>query len=1009
MDDKRKIKFEELFERGIKKEKNISDSFFFDVYAQAYDLVDEIILKNERIEATLECNSDCFLMPQSVTDINNVIAFTGRRGTGKTSAMLSFSDFLMNNQSMGRYDFKNKYFLTLPYIDSATMNTGEDFFDIIISKMLKIIYNISDSCNCYRNYDDNNIEKIEELKSDIANVYSYYSSLKYEKIRESIPSYSVMEKVMQKHDVRSKVIDVIKKFNNVVGTVHKGRPYDYMVICLDDIDMVRKGHVEIMQLIYQYFMIPGVIVMVTFNTEYLTAIIEKEFYSNIEFANGTNNKSQRNLDISQNQTYDFLRKIIPSDMRITMPSWKKSELRSLFPVNIELSENFGNFNRLTEEFKNAINDLYKKKQSKSKYLTPKEVIMLFLADRTHCYLDSKGYKLHFIEPDSLRNLYDIFYLLYEMKPVEEKNDHVSLEYNRKILLNYLHFRMIPGYNLSYRVSQHIEKLESVTMERRGRRIWENYYQRLFEKENDIKELYGGEFIKGERKRHFVENYNFGEVFRCLYFGSRLELFDKNYVKAVLASYAFAMPQFVESQKQNRIKHHDRLTSDNKSDNQNILENSDILYRFDELRYVFGYSMIGEWQSNLFNDRNVIIAINKNIFERGDRKENIKHFIYLLLLSNHSGSKYIKYEKFDNGSNSQYRIYTTLDPTAFIMGTIRVHRITKFRFSHDSIHGIDLKDLIAEILNKNEKDEREDISKDVSDIIKEIYGEKYFSLEDIENGQDANEFIWFLLKNIDITYNVIKRTVKSFLYFSDENLNCRVTEGTPFEVMKKFYKKFIKHFEDTIKIYKGYKKIKNISESYNPIIEWFGGSDSYGKYCCILDNNDNDKHFYQYGCGMEYDYPALNSFEQFIKSLNFDNIESLYNYLCESINSTYLKTKIAPEKENRILEIIKNHKFSIGNDYKIIATKIINILEQGIFREFGTFLEYILDKEDYNEVKEEIQKIQKDNLLKIKIPELIQREVEKYINQDYSIDKICEIVDNYNKEILKHKENLKPEE
>ncbi|MDE6034833.1 MAG: hypothetical protein K2G36_02875, partial [Ruminococcus sp.] len=755
MNGERKIKFEELFERGIKKEKNISDSFFFDVYALAYDLVDEIILKNERIKTALDCNSNCFLTPQSVTDINNVIAFTGRRGTGKTSAMLSFSDFLMNNQSMGKHNSRNKTFLTLPYIDSAMMNTGEDFFDIIISKMLKIIYNISNSCNCYRNYDDKNIEQTEELKADIANVYSYYSSLKYEKVLESIPSYSVMEKVMQKHDVRSKVIDVIEKFNNVVGMIHKGRPYDYMVICLDDIDMVRTGHVEIMQLIYQYFMIPGVIVMVTFNTEYLAAIIEKEFYSNIKFAKGNVNKLQRNLDVSQNQTYDFLRKIIPSDMRITMPSWRKNELRNLFPVKIELFENFDNFNRLTEEFKNAINDLYKKRQIKSKYLTPKEVIMLLLADRTHCYLDSKGYKLHFIEPDSLRNLYDIFYLLYEMKPIE--NEHFDLDYNRKILLNYLHFRMIPGYNFKYEVYHHIDNLESNPMERRGRIIWENYYQRLFEKENDINELYGEDFIKGERKRHFVENYNFGEVFRCLYFGSRLELFDKNYVKAVLASYAFAMPQFVESQKQNRKNHHDKILQ---SDNQNIFENPNILYRFSELRYVFGYSLIGEWRSNLFNDRNVIITINKDIFNRGDLKENIKYFIYLLLLSNHSDSKYIKYEKCGDNSNPQYRIYTPLDPTAFIMGTIRVHRIAKFRFSDDSIHSIDSKDLIAEILDESEENKKVEISEHISEIIKEIYGEKYFSKE---NSEDSNEFIWFLLKNIDITYNVIKRTVKSFLY------------------------------------------------------------------------------------------------------------------------------------------------------------------------------------------------------------------------------------------------------
>ena len=443
-------------------------------------------------------------------------------------------------------EYKYKSFLPLPYIDASMINIGEDFFDIIISKMLKLLYT-SDSSSCrYCDYDNTCINKIEELRAEIATVYNYYSSLKYENVMESIPSYNIIEKIMHKHDVRSDFINLIEKFNDVMGKLHHkdNKSYDYMVICLDDIDMARTGHVQIMQLIYQYFMIPRVIVMVTFNNVYLTSIIEIEFYDNVVFSHKINDEKDRNIDISKNQAYDFLKKMMPSDMKITMPSWNKYDLRDLFSIRVILPgySEFSKFSRLTKNFVDALESANKIRKEKNEELKPKEVIMLLLADRTHCYLDSEGYKLHFMEPDSLRNFYDIFYLLYEMKPLKEDSDYSSLEYNRKLLLNYLFFRMIPDYNLPYSIEQQIEKIETDITDRRGRRVWENYYQYFFEKKSDIERLYKKEdFVNREEKRYSIKNYNFGEMFRSLYFGSRLNLFDKNYVKAVLASYAFTMP------------------------------------------------------------------------------------------------------------------------------------------------------------------------------------------------------------------------------------------------------------------------------------------------------------------------------------------------------------------------------------------------------------------------------------------------------------------------------------
>ena len=68
----------------------------------------------------------------------------------------------------------------------------------------------------------------------------------------------------------------------------------------------------------------------------------------------------------------------------------------------------------------------KNPKNNEKLITPKELIMLILADRTSIYLDICGFKLHFMQPNSLRELSDLFYLIYNMKSYNtEKEDTVK--------------------------------------------------------------------------------------------------------------------------------------------------------------------------------------------------------------------------------------------------------------------------------------------------------------------------------------------------------------------------------------------------------------------------------------------------------------------------------------------------------------------------------------------------------------------------------------------------------
>ena len=457
------IPFESFKIRGIQKKviSDVEESFFYNIYMQAFQLIEQI---NKTNEARTECCDKKYdYLQYRLNDFQNVIAFTGRRGTGKTSSMLSFMDTLVSgnlNQNYFKkenFSFIDKGFFAIPYTDASMMSKNEDIFETVLSKMLSCIkseYEKAKNSFDYR-YSINNELCLKKVCGKICDIYNCYSSLKNSKEFSSSTPYNFMEKLADKHNVREQFVKIVDEFTSLLSDFN-GMKINYLIICIDDIDMTQNKHMDIMQCIHQYFMIPGVIVFVSFNIPMLTATLQADFYSHVSIDNSRDEEHNHQMDMTLNQTYDFMRKIIPADMRINMPSWKKNDYRELFPINI----NFKNQERIEELF-SGINEceFYKKIQKNNeKLITPKELIMLILADRTSIYLDTCGFKLHFMQPNSLRELSDLFYLIYNMKSYNtEKEDTVKAikdencqkrRENRKILLDYLHFKMLPENNFS---------------------------------------------------------------------------------------------------------------------------------------------------------------------------------------------------------------------------------------------------------------------------------------------------------------------------------------------------------------------------------------------------------------------------------------------------------------------------------------------------------------------------------------------------------------------------------
>ncbi len=76
-------------------------------------------------------------------DIQNIIAFTGRRGTGKTSAMISLAEFLSNHELLIDQNASitdSIAFKLIAEIDATSLDQNVSLIPAILSQIINRLY-----------------------------------------------------------------------------------------------------------------------------------------------------------------------------------------------------------------------------------------------------------------------------------------------------------------------------------------------------------------------------------------------------------------------------------------------------------------------------------------------------------------------------------------------------------------------------------------------------------------------------------------------------------------------------------------------------------------------------------------------------------------------------------------------------------------------------------------------------------------------------------------------------
>lgn len=537
------IELAKLNEEGIviEEKKDFPKSIFSAVYVKAQLLLDDIVKENRKIRIKDKAKDiDIVTGTDTVLWLNNVISFEGRRGTGKTSAMLSFRKSLENYTNEGSlkdacYEERGAIrFSIIDYIDASKLERGEQLLALVLANMFQRL----------REKDRRDWEKGEDknLHSDLYRLFDevYGSVLSLKDMKQNYQDESPLRALTQLSNsqiLQKKIRRLVKLYLQYMEKEnygYGGKIESYLVITIDDLDMYfqEKGEspFEMLETLHRYLMIPGVVILLTYNSTELQLGCEKHFaeiYYNKYDKLGTEEVSKQ-VNYIQELTMQYLKKVLPIHMRIHMVSWRKKDYGTDRQIKILLKK------EEVEKFLPEFTDYLIEKKAgdrneQSVLLTHKKFLFLLKASKTGIFYDACGEKRHYSEVKGLRELAQEFEFYKYLGNLQNEN------YKYKELLDGLYFRferehLLRGEQLTF------DEYLAVPLYRRSKDILMDLRKSCVA--NTQKELSLIKYV-GEAET----SYSYGELLYGLYQASKNGWFRKQMVWCILDSYTIMLTKY----------------------------------------------------------------------------------------------------------------------------------------------------------------------------------------------------------------------------------------------------------------------------------------------------------------------------------------------------------------------------------------------------------------------------------------------------------------------------------
>ena len=270
-------------------------------------------------------------------EFNNIIAFTGDRGTGKTTAMLAFKQYICAPQKG-----KEKEFFELPIVDPSRISDGESLLGTVVAFMFSEINEKAKAISSKERYEDR--DRFRKIASQCTDVFRDIR-IKSLSVKESMQEFSddtdYLALFANAVTLRKLLYKLVKSYLNLMAD--KTECSGFLVIPIDDLDTnIVKGY-AIAEEIHHFLMLPNVVLLMSVKMEQLSDIIEQKYISDYHKMLAT----EEILDAQPAEmAVKYLQKLIPMPQRVSLPVL---QLHSLCNTHVSIENNRDNKDSATDE------------------------------------------------------------------------------------------------------------------------------------------------------------------------------------------------------------------------------------------------------------------------------------------------------------------------------------------------------------------------------------------------------------------------------------------------------------------------------------------------------------------------------------------------------------------------------------------------------------------------------------------------------------------------------------
>lgn len=395
------------------------DDFLAGSYSKAFRALCDYIRRSDRIREELfrekhpsARNGILYRSPQ------NIIAFSGKRGSGKTSTMLSFSNVLSDSKKLdalcGRTgsesraypDLESKCFVVLDPVDPTALEKNQSILSVVLSRLLfKAEENWARHIGFYGSFQDKESQKTELLTF----ARQCLTGISTIKSKEEVPQeLSDLQKVGDSSILKKNLFDFVELFLQFSDTERNiASKNSILVLQIDDTDcQINQGH-EVMEDIRKYLTIPNVLILMATDTNQLRQVLIQHYVSN--FSTNLQKELVKTEEL-RHLGEKHLAKLMPPSCVVHLPS-----IDDVIRDRLDLLRLY----------------YYESEDQKGNLLDPKKgdyerydfqaVILRFIYKKTHIVFAAHDAYANNIIPTTLRGLAYLLSLLSSMEDVPEVN------------------------------------------------------------------------------------------------------------------------------------------------------------------------------------------------------------------------------------------------------------------------------------------------------------------------------------------------------------------------------------------------------------------------------------------------------------------------------------------------------------------------------------------------------------------------------------------------------------